>query len=125
MTAARQLGTPLCNDSGKNDRYQEKAKHVADKMRNKTDQAVSGLAIQNRKKDRVDKDSGKVPRNDPGRACGIVRCGKDYSPGNSHRPAAAKITAPAIATGQNEKRFMPFPTKNARNSISSPRTETI
>ena len=55
--AAQQLGTPLSNDSGKNDRYQEKPKHIADKMRNKTDQAVAGLAIQNRKKDRIDKDT--------------------------------------------------------------------
>jgi len=55
--AARQLGTPLCNDSGKKDRYQEKPKHVADKMWNEADQAVAGLAIQNRKKNRIDKDT--------------------------------------------------------------------
>ena len=54
---ARQLGTSLCNDSGKKERHKEKAKHVADKMRNKADQAVAGLAIQNRKKDRIDKDT--------------------------------------------------------------------
>ena len=62
-------------------------------MRNEADQAVAGFAIQNRKKDRVDKDSAKVPRNDPRRACGIVRRGKEHGAYKRHRPERKALHA--------------------------------
>ena len=75
------------------DRHKEESDHIIQKMRNKADQAVAGPAVQDRKKDRVDKESAKIPRNDPRRTCGIVRRGKECSPGNSHRPERKALHA--------------------------------
>ncbi len=42
-------------------RNEKESDHIVEKMRYKADQTVSGFAVQDRKKNRIDKDAAKVP----------------------------------------------------------------
>ena len=77
----------------KHNRHKEESDYIIEEMRNEADQAVAGLAIQDCKKDRINKNPAKVPRNDPHAACGIMRCGKKNSPGNSCWPERKELRA--------------------------------
>ena len=74
-------------------RHEEESKHIIQEMRDKADQAVSGLAVQDRKKDRIYQDAAQIPRNDPRRTCDKMRSGKEYSTDCSQRPERKMLHA--------------------------------